>query len=228
MVKLTNPLTIEERLTTTRLIKHECKSLIGTSMLNVNHSIEKQVPIKEPVGFFINYTYQVLDVLSKIDEDTFSPKDNPYSFSRMITDAQNLCKNIHKHGLKINNTENNLATLYPFMNVMLWNLIKNSAKMGIPNISIEPSDFPSSPTLIPEGARDYKEFIAFRVHDNGKGFPQDKNWSEYFTRCPPKGEHGFGLYFTGLVAKVLRAPVEIQSVPGDTTVSFYHPVYEKD
>ena len=132
-----------------------------------------------------------------------------------------------------------------FVYPVLHNLVKNALwhnsrkpaeknKAGIQfytvdpiQLIIEPANFPENPSFVPEGARDYSKFVAFRVHDTGEGFAseQEKSYETYFTKCPKKGEHGFGLYFTGLVAKVLRAPVEIKSIPGDTTVSFYHPIY---
>ena len=113
-----------------------------------------------------------------------------------------------------------------------YNLVKNvlgepnTDNSGIATLSLENvQGFPEDAVFVPEGARNYKEFAAFRVSDNGAGFSQDKNWLEYFTRCPEKRQHGFGLYFTGLVAKMLRAPIGISSKPGNTRVSFYQPIY---
>lgn len=88
--------------------------------------------------------------------------------------------------------------------------------------------FPSDAVYIPDHAREHNEFTAFRVHDIGAGFGRGKIPKKYFTTCPPVGQHGFGLYFAGLVGKVLQAPIGISSKRGDTTVSFYHPTDYKN
>ena len=57
------------------------------------------------------------------------------------------------------------------------------------------------------------------------GFPKDMDIQNAFVKAPPHRDTGFGLYFIGLAAKVLQAKVGVSSEPGNTTVSFFHPVY---
>jgi len=115
------------------------------------------------------------------------------------------------------------------------NLIKNgiSAQKAIEiknkdisvYLSSHPSKFPKNALFIPEDARDFENFYAFHIQNKGKPFPKDSPLIDKLTKCPEPGERGFGLYFTGLVSKFLKAPVNINSNKDLTTISFYHPIY---
>jgi len=238
MITLPNVLTTEERLATTRLFDHDMTGILhgiygamsSAFSGNVNeHRKKRAIALGESFASF----YRTVNRLTQNDTisiDGMFSKDSTQGFIEDMEDCsyifgENFCLEAISNYSKIPVRAGDMTYC------ILHNLVKNSVWAGAKsvNVLIEPSSFPESASFIPDGARNYKDFIAFRVHDNGRGFPsrEAREYGSYFTTCPPKGEHGFGLYFTGLVAKVLRAPVEIKSVPGDTTVSFYHPVYER-
>ena len=91
--------------------------------------------------------------------------------------------------------------------------------------AFSPSKFPKNALFIPEGAKDFENFYVFHIQNKGKPFPKDSKLINGLTKCPELGERGFGLYFTGLVSRFLKAPVNIKSNEDLTTISFYHPIY---
>ncbi len=110
------------------------------------------------------------------------------------------------------------------------NLIRNSFGAGW-NSLVEANASPFSGTVenlvyLPQGAIPSGEYVRLSVHDNGPGFSPERPLASYLELgVSTKGEkHGFGLYFVKLAAKALRMPIAIDSSPGDTTVSLYHPV----
>ena len=117
--------------------------------------------------------------------------------------------------------------IYP----ILFNLTKNCFMRGYAKqaeVSSRVTGFPESALYIPDKARDYKEFVAVTVRDNGSGFSKDIDFLKRLTTCPEKGiMGGFGFYFTGIVSKILGAPVDMYSEARDTKITFYHPVYPR-
>lgn len=230
MVMLKNPLTTEERLAITRVLDHDMTNILNN--IYSGASIRKRdnsTKLTANLNTFANF-YRTLRTLIQEDIVGMWSNCNQDKTERFAEDISENSRTIDcRFCLELQSQYSEIPMReQDFTQSVLHNLVKNSVYAGakLVRINIEPSGFPETATFIPEGARDYKDFIAFRVSDNGCGFPQGEDLNKRFTVCPPKREHGFGLYFTGLVAKVLRAPVEIKSVPGDTTVSFYHPVYE--
>lgn len=95
------------------------------------------------------------------------------------------------------------------------------------NVNIDFQNFyPDKIIFQPAGSTNYKEFVGFHISNKEGGFSKNKNLQEYFTKCPEKGARGFGLYFTGLISKLLQAPINIESQKGETKVSFFQPIYE--
>jgi signal transduction histidine kinase len=113
---------------------------------------------------------------------------------------------------------------------VLFNLIKNAVEHGKENdinVNVDFQDsYPDKIIFQPKGSENYNKFVGFHISNKGEGFSKNKNLQEYFTKCPGIKERGFGLYFTGLVAKLLQAPVNIESQRGETKVSFFQPIYE--
>ena len=114
---------------------------------------------------------------------------------------------------------------------VLFNLTKNCFMRGYAKqaeVSSKVTGFPEQALYIPDRARDYKEFIAITVRDNGMGFSKGFDFLKRLTTCPEEGMmNGFGFYFTGLVSKILAAPVDMHSEARDTKITFYHPIYSK-
>jgi hypothetical protein len=248
MITLTNPLTTEERLSVTRLINHDIESdMLANLHMGISNHLEHHVPIRNTL---LNHTFSLYHFLHTIKflslNSKYDVKENSI-FKNLDSNGLNQYVenlNFHHEGLIKPKKENFITCLLAcdFLYCMLHNLSKNAIiynsrtpivkkgdnqfyKTNPIDLIVEESSFPKNPTFAPEGCTDYDQFLAFKVKDTGKGFPQEKDWQEYFTTCPEKGKHGFGLYFTGLVAKVLRAPVKIESEPGNTEVTFYHPMY---
>jgi signal transduction histidine kinase len=237
-VVLTNNLTTEERTSLARFGDHNFLTPFATEVMLIKRHISKGTKLAEEDSHRLEAVYiMTRDLLNLISKDRVYLSQLGGENAIIKGYVERLVKyatSCYHYLPKKINAESKSRQRFLGNDMILLSLICNLAtngiKMGASELSIlveDQNEFPQTATFVPEGARDYSRFVAFRVHDNGKGFPQDnkEKWREYFTRCPARGEHGFGLYFTGLVAKVLRAPVEIQSVPGDTTVSFYQPVY---
>ena len=118
----------------------------------------------------------------------------------------------------------------PIMHSVIFNLVKNGLKVAKDRrvlMNIRRIDkFPERALYVPEGARDYEQFVVFDLINSG-GFSSKKPFIECLTSVPKFNEHGFGLYFVGLASRVLRAPVSITTDEKQTQISFYHPVYCK-
>ncbi|MBI2498738.1 hypothetical protein HYV88_00680 [Candidatus Woesearchaeota archaeon] len=228
-MKLTNPLTTEERIQIPRLIDHDILSAQTDIIIH----------LKNPEGFesycsrekalaLANFTKSVTRVVSWI---TY-PRD-------ICTDKENIKKVLDKFKILSDNKlqipdvdiSKQLVSYFPLLETVIFNLYKNARNASRDNpisLEVSQSPFPENALYIPEGARDHKDFTIFALHSSGRAFPENPSLIERLTICPPLGHHGFGLYFTGLAAKVLRAPVHIQSAPDNTTISFYHPIYPDD
>jgi len=237
-LELSNPLTIEERLEVPRLIEHD-SSVYWADLRNL--------PIASPDLDQEEY-HAIVEHLAHIEQTvvTFTQaeavylRDSFYSTSLDKRSLEIMTNRLSKALLegKLDASIGDIGSflsLRPVMHSVLYNLIKNGvaaqAKTDDSNEAVNltvdyHSGFPETTLFVPEGARDYTDFITFAVHNKGRSFPGDVPLESYFTGpAPERGEGGFGLYFIRLAAKFLRAPVNITSEPGDTTVSFYHPVY---
>lgn len=237
-IVLPNTLTTEERLSLTRLLGHDTFSLLNSACIEVAISTRKNLPIKKEVAYYLEMVHALGRTISGLAEteslvlggtalvmDTINSKNlqNMYNCLNIAND-KSLEGNISQN-ITFESDEHLLL-------VVLHNLIKNAVRSSRDSpvtFSVERTDFPLSASYIPEGARDYSEFIALRISNFGKSFPsgKEKSYDSYFTEKRKKGDRGFGLYFTGLAAKVLQAPVEIKSIEGRSTVSFYQPNYRK-
>jgi hypothetical protein len=253
-MKLPNVLTVEERLSLARVHDHDMTDILHGIF---GFSSSRKIPTDEKRNMRKNilcaYTsfYKTIWNLSCSDASYVDKSSSICSGAEMMNDFYEQLRDSLRENFCLNTTSSYLNVPFretDFMYCVVHNLVKNSLRAGAKQIDIflEPSRFPVDAIYVPNGARDYDEFMAFRVHDNGRGFPQvgkqgqifftgdgfptaqQEQYRKYLTMCPPEDEHGFGLYFVGLIAKVLRAPIGIQSSPGDTTVSFYHPVFEEN
>jgi len=227
MVTLKNPLTLEEKLSLTKLFDHDSSTLLSI-LANQAYLVQEK---GEKIDFQLLYLTLAIDCFERCvsclcREDEISLRsDFPPARIKDPSDFLDILQNVPLY-----NPKYEVQQFRPFLSHLptlvsvLHNLLKNPGQ-NTRRLRVEPSGFPVTPTLVPKGARDHDRFIAFRVWDNGPGFHQDRDLQDYFRKCPSNGNNGFGLYFTGLAAKVLRAPIEISSAPGDTTVSFYHPIF---
>jgi signal transduction histidine kinase len=230
MITLLNNLTAEERLQLPRLFNHDSIGVwqrLAGFLDGWKCGTRKRSDADKAMAFFKHLSY-FEKCVSQLCNEEYLCSTPPLSFNRIIGNLENMFR------LEIEKKDNAEEEDY-FEEISyscLYNLIDNAYNTIQEDIKVkliaEKSGFPSQAVYTPEGARDYKDFVAFRIQDNGAGFPPEMNLFDRLTTCPPKGGHGLGLYFTGLVSKVLRAPVDIQSKPGDTTVTFYHPIYEEE
>lgn len=232
MIRLTNPLTIEERANISRAIGHDSLTPLTGALGSVEAHLFSGKELRKAV---YDYLWAVVYLESTVMNLSST---NPYPISKDDLISKNDLEKIFGiiNSLKKNKVKASFSEFKEFHGVpcLIYSVMYNLAKNGIEynygkeiDIHVEECDFPSNASFIPNGANIFDRFVAFKVHDLGRGFKQisEKQHHDYFTICPENGKRGFGLYFTGLVAKVLMAPVEIRSVPGDTTVTFYHPIY---
>ncbi len=246
MITLTNPLTAEERQSTFGLHGHDLlgRSQVASSnievMLELGKSEEGILARSRATANLNHLIYTTLAIERLHRRELLLLDDIGYVDIRKI--AENFLHVLpgenHNQAILVHSSnprEIEFATEKSLLWPVLFNLVKNARKHSPTNevyVSIEPHEkFPENACFVPEGARAYSHFVGLHVHNAGPGFPprEQRDYADYFNRRPAIlgiGRQGFGLYFTGLVSKVLRAPIEIKSVPGDTTVSFYHPRFE--
>ena len=228
-----NPLTIQERKELRRLPGHDTQGILE-SLLGAT------VPgnIRE-LAFHLKSTQLTLIQLAFCDEIVVGPyietDTNPY-LSPKFGDLPRIIASV----LGIPNIDSSidpsvdeeLLTFNPIVYSMIYNLAKNSLNAQIScgkklqdtkiNLTVESySDFQLRPCISLTAQKDFSEFFAIRVKNSGREFPEDAPLGELLNLS----SYHFGLPFVKLVAKLLKAPIDIHSGPEDTTVSFYHPVY---
>ncbi len=234
MISLPNPLTVEERLQVPRLIGHDSLTPLIGAMGDVDYHLSHGKKIRKEAYDFL---WAVIYLESTVMNLT---SINPYPISKNDLISKKDLEKIFGiiNSLKKNKVSYDFSNFKEFHGIpcLIYSVMHNLAKNGIEHnygkeieIHVEKSGFPNNASFIPDGAHNFERFIAFKVHDGGRGFKpiSEKSYQDYFTIHPQSGRRGFGLYFTGLVAKVLMAPIEINSKPGDTTVTFYHPIYKE-
>ena len=139
-----------------------------------------------------------------------------------------LLKNV-SYSLEVNSSfKSNPNVLYS----ALYNLAKNSGRFidkDQGKISVSASEYSGEvPERVytAEGTPTEGDFILLNVNDNGQGFPKDRPLKEFIKLgVSTKGnDSGFGLYYVALVCKFLRSHLTIDSEPGNTNISIYHPL----
>ncbi|MFH0977924.1 MAG: hypothetical protein V1837_01345 [Candidatus Woesearchaeota archaeon] len=237
-VELNNPLTIEERLSLPRLCGHDSMTYFAvlSQMPAACKFGGKDFDSKQyhAVLDHLSCGEAVIEALSQYDcifltDAFYNTRLDKASIERLISDMGQISYDVPLQG-SVQEVPRFL-TLRPLMHSVVFNLVKNggSAQRSSPDfgkaieVAVEPSVFPDHSVFIPENATKYSHFIVFKVRNAGRPFPESPEY--YFQRSIPEKGDGFGLHFVKMASKYLRAPVDIISKPGDTIVSFYHPVY---
>ena len=235
--EIKNPLTTKERLNVTRLIGHDSLNLLNYISRDLG-----DVKLAQPKVDYLRNIEKTVAVLTQCDDisvcenpcqgDSFVNSYEPSSITYFMEHLKKLYPNKLKTFYQ---DPRDFLSFKPALFTVCTNLIKNGisaqkkAKIDDKDISVclssHSSKFPKNALFIPEGAKDFKNFYVFHVQNKGKPFPKDSPLINRLTKCPELGEHGFGLYFTGLVSRFLKAPVNIKSNEDLTIISFYHPIY---
>lgn len=230
MITLPNVLISEERLALMRIIDHDVLRVFSDMRATVERLRFPErfsAPIsKERIdelyydSCFANCSLDALRDLCSRQEISIMDRGDVAEF---------LSSHFKEDFVISGNLDEKFLTKPGLLEMVLLTLAKNSLYRGraqVVELSIANASLPEKVVYETDLARGHKEFVAFEVHDSGKGFPKDFDYKKALTVCPPLNSRGFGLYFTGLAAKVLQGAVDIKSVPGDTRVTFYHPIYE--
>ncbi len=235
---LQNPLDLEERLQSTRLLGHDS----GTHLAILRNMDVKDKKFDEEkynaTLAHIWRTQQTVALLTQQEELQLWDDVSSTYFSPAI--VSNFLRGVDKiliEGRISGKNESKSAFLSEacLLHSVLYNLIKNgfNAQAGTEHrghpIEVSVSDygnFPENALFVPQLADNYNRFLKITIGNQGKGFPDNVPLKDYFNRPAPSiGKRGFGLYFARLAAKVLRAPIEIESHQGGAKVSFYQPIY---
>ncbi len=249
---VSNPLSDRERVHVMRLYDHDTVSLLHSvrdvlelaDMLVEDGKWEelaaKRVRLTHAQEW-VGHVHYMSRAMAKLAEDTvhltnWNEPPNYTSVIRVLEQAVVLSRgNVEAAGEMPIDFRTNASVLY----CMLFNLVKNgvaaqrklSKDLEKEPVRLRAEMYVGVPPacFVPSGCEGYEKFVRFSVQDCGKGFGSDVALEELFYReAPAKWEHGFGLYFVGLAARVLRAPIGIESVAGDTKVSLYHPVFREE
>ena len=236
-----NPLTLEEKVRVPNLIGHDLaekqsiivKQAYMGAIAQQGHGRGGLDPsIINGLSNIVKTTFVSVYVLTQYTDPFFLRATTPSDIRFMLDDLSRnypgvrIVPTVDSQVSTTFNSEINL--LYS----ILHNLIKNSQRLVDPKkgeIYVSATEFfgraehlvyrcPETPIA--------RGFIRFDVHDNGPGFPADRPLAEFLQLGATSREegHGFGLYYVSLVAKVLRSHIGIDSKPGDTNISFYHPL----
>lgn len=230
-IRLSNPLSDKEKLSASRLFLHKIDDAERKISLNFgNQELEeaciKHMTLISQAAYFIQQDN--FSLWENIPQYIFTNKFEMTSMAYFLKRLESIY--FGKLETSIEDSRDFLACK-PVLHVVLSNLIENSIAEQEKSSSEEKivlrvgyqEGFPKSLVYVPRGARDYQNFMFFRIEDKGKGFSDDKLLERLTT-----DNYGFGLYFTGLAARLLRAPIEIHSEPGNTSVSFFNPIYSED
>lgn len=234
-----NPLTLEEKANVPIIIDHD---LIRNQEDIINQILARGTP------FFPNLTNEEVDykrqhVMDVLTSMTILSTYSKHCHFGIVSPGQldSLLKQMKvilgKRG-KIS-THSNICDEFvshkALLSTALYNLTKNSLRLANEaDIRVEESRGINirSEKIVYNPREDISRyFVKFSVHDNGPGFPKDKPLEDYLklgVSTRKDSTVGFGLYYVNLVAKFLRAPLTIQSEPGNTKLSLYHPLDLKD
>lgn len=239
---LPNPLSLEQRTSFTRVIDHDVDSVMGDMRATVDRLVHPdQIPsppsqhrldqVMQYVDFTINTFQAIQSIVGSHGEKEIPLEASNNGLTKFLSTY--FGDKIPKKFTITGSLKPRFLTQETLLELIFLTLVKNANNHAAPSkieLAIgEPQPFPTNALYIPQGAENYSNFISFQVKDNGRGFPADYPFMQKITTDPKTTSgRGFGLYLTGLASQVLRAPIDIQSRPGDTIVSFYHPVFEEE
>lgn len=223
-----NNLSIEERLSVFELAGHD---LYGHFSMICRNAMGDLKSDKLELQASWEYVHSVIRSMANLGQDTpiFVEATPPSELLRGLTGLTlTVKKAIGK--VSTSSTVRNLFYTSPqLLETALHNLIQNSfyeIDDDSGKITLAASDyfgkienpvFQSPHTPLKAG------FIKFNVNDNGPGFSKDRPFVDYLQRDVSTKEGGFGLHYVRMVAKVLRSHITIDSEPGNTNVTIYHP-----
>ena len=231
---MNNPLSLEEKLAVRGLIGHDLKSVLSVILQNSELKDGKFLESGKEESY-VTHICKIISSIELLSEETvrmFDKVDNE-NLERELMDLIKFIKYRKKtdaqYTIEINKSFNSFDSL---IYSALYNLAKNSSQFIEPekgSIGIQISQFSGmvqNPAYLSEGTPIEGNFIIFNVHDNGKGFPAHIKPSAFLELgVSSRGkDNGFGLYYVYLVCKYLKSHLSIDSKPGDTNVTIYHPL----
>ena len=244
MTNISNPLSDKERLRITRLYDHDYVNLLQSMIdvfevvgYNLKHKAFEELSSREKLIHksvdWVFHTNYVGSAIYSLAQDEFPLESVDAKRYRTLINV--IGSSLERGRLSYDERKNidSFQSVPAVLYCMLFNLVKNGARAQYRAKREEPilvsvHRYQGIPTACfrPQGSEEYSDFLEFRVQDVGGGFPEQNSFRSYFEKDAPSAKgHGFGLYFVGLAAKVLRAPIEIISTPGNTSVSVYHPIF---
>lgn len=226
-----NPLTLEEKVAVTRLIGHDLVSKQNEIARQAYGMGNLDPSSAHSLNQIVRAT--LISITSLTQYDPFYPrKTNPDNIRFMLRDLSRKYTGVRVVPTVDSQISTQFNSEINLLYTMVHNLIKNSQRLVDPEqgaIHVSATElFGRAEHLVYRSPENHIAggFVRFNVHDNGPGFPADRPLDEFLQLGVTTREKGggFGLYYVKLVAKVLRAHIGIESEPGNTTVSFYHPV----
>jgi hypothetical protein len=243
-ITLANPLTLEERLQVTRLLSHDVSDYLNELRCGVG--VEVPEIFRKRLQAIVNHIDNTqISVANLIHDDSFDIACNYNWCLRNESERTFFIERLRRlfpgnfqkpAGLDYAQTspgelqvmnccfDHYFLSYESLLHSVLFNLIKNglaAQKEGERKVLLQVrilERFPREPNFIPEGARDYDRFVAFDVLNKGR-FSSEIPFSQHLT---DSSKEGFGLYFVGLAAKVLRAPIIMETGNDSTRICFYH------
>lgn len=244
---MNNPLTLEERLSVTQLLDHDlgtARAILVSQVLlqelsrnehTANYALKRLKPELQKACMF--HIWEIIDSVGILTNDGYSssrPIDQEY-FETELAQLKLMfgLRRVSKEAeiQYASNITGKFNSYEPLLYSVLYNLVKNSLgatkqkgkiRLTVTNYSgsVQNPIFASNETPL-EG-----DFVKLTVTDDGQGFPEDKSLKDFLNlgTTTKKAGTGFGLYYVGLVCKFLRGHLTIDSKPGDTNVTIYHPL----
>lgn len=221
-MEIQNNLTEAERLSIIRLYGHDAKGplgWLGNQIAGGREDLEVNFELMES---YYDHTVRVFTAIEHMSQE----RDIALKPTGLGTIKRILEGTFETEKPRIDSSDERVMMEEAITYSVLFNLVKNAYNAGAKEVrvSVERVKTPREALHYPCEFGDFGVYHEFRVEDDGRGFKEDFDSESALGVCPPKNSHGYGLYFTGLASKLLKAPIDVKSKPGKTRFSFYHPL----
>ena len=216
-----------------------------TPELKVELGAEKSL---EKIDHFGTHLTRTLGALASLSEEKMQVNDIPMTelehLLMSMVEGQTALEQIPygKVKLEFNSSgviHSNLNLLY----AATFNLYKNARQQTLKEgrIKIELSDFSGRPeNIVPRSQKEKPgqgvnlsspiiqsekgDYLEIKVNDTGPGLTKNKLLN-LLTKGPfPEGRRGLGLFYVARICEYLDAYLSVDSMPGNTNFTIYHPL----
>ncbi|MEK6983007.1 MAG: ATP-binding protein [Nanoarchaeota archaeon] len=237
-----NSLTLEER----AQISSNFDRFMGHDVKNIGAILQSQIELgasgsdwtygPEKILKFWNHYNAFINSLSYLFKDeSYLQRADPSWLEDKMEDMNEAFAKLKKPPIvHYDSFGKSFSTFPPVLYTAMYHLAYNSSRFVNPQgeINVTMSGFSGHvdrALYSPDDGSERDDFVVLTVRDNGQGFPQDILLDSLLKfNLTKEKSGGFGLPYVALACKLLRSHLTIESSPGNTRVSIYHPLNLKD